>query len=353
MRTSAALLATSITIAVTAACTGDPKSPANPPMTDAAVTIPPEVKLMPPPASAPEELPGVDTSELNERELGLFWRWTSQLYAPCSDVAVSIAVCVKEARPCASCEPAAQFLAGRARFGDSQSEAIVAFTVRFGPDVKKVDLGDSPSKGPAGAPVTIVVWSDYECPACGYAVPKLEKMLEKHGNDVRLVHKLYPLKSHARSRYAARAALAAKKQGKYWEMEEALFAHQKALEDADLERYAKEIGLDMARFRRDYGDEKTADEIIERDRAEADKHGLTGTPFILINGRELDLGLFKLDRDLDTWIAMELAMRKKAAELRAAGPVTATPPASAAPSAGGAGTAAPSSAPAVPAAPAK
>jgi hypothetical protein len=310
--------ATSVVIATTAtACSGDPKTPTTGPRTDATITIPPEVKLLAAPQGQPEELPGIDTSELSERERGLFWRWASQLYAPCPEVAVSVAACVKEGRPCASCVPAARFLAGRARSGDSPNEAIVAFTVRFGPDVKKVDLADSPVKGPPTAPVTMVVWSDFECPACGYAVPWLDEVLEKHPGEVRLVHKLYPLKSHSRSRPAARAALAAKKQGKYWEMEKLLFSHQKALEDTDLEKYAKEIGLDMKRFQRDFADE-AAEEIIERDRAEADKHGLAGTPYILINGREFDLGLFKLDRDMESWIAMEIEISKKQVEMRAA-----------------------------------
>lgn len=324
MQPSSLLIATSIAIAVTAAaCAGDPPPPPNGPKSEPTVTIPPETKLLAAPTTEPEDLPGVDTSELTSRERGVFWRWASQLYAPCPEVAVSVAACVKEDRPCASCAPAARFLAGRARAGDGQSEAIVAFTVRFGPEVKKIDLGDSPVKGKPSAPVTIVVWSDYECPACGYAVPMLDELLEKHPDEVRLVHKLYPLNSHPHSRPAARAALAAKKQGKYWEMEKVLFSHQRALEDADLSGYAKEIGLDMAKFQKDFADPK-ADEIIDRDRAEADKHGLSGTPFIVINGREFDLGLFKLDRDLESWIATEVEIQKKDAQLRAIAAVGAT-----------------------------
>ena len=324
MRTTLIFFVSSVAIAVTAAaCAGDPHPSKDAAKADATIAIPPETKLLAAPTSEPQELPGIDTSRLDERERGVFWRWASQLYAPCPEVAVSVAECVKEGRPCASCGPAARFLAERARSGDSQSEAIVAFTVRFGPEVKKVDLADSPAKGRAGAPVTIVVWSDYECPACGYAVPRIEEVASKHEDEVRLVHKLYPLKSHTHSLPAARAALAAKKQGKYWEMEKQLFTHQKALEDADLEGYAKEIGLDLARFRRDIADPK-ADEIIERDRAEADKHGLAGTPFILINGREMDLALFKIDRDLEPWIAMEVDIQRKEAELRAIAGVGAT-----------------------------
>jgi predicted DsbA family dithiol-disulfide isomerase len=279
-----------------------------------------EPRMLEAPVSEPEELPGIDTSGLNARERKAYWRWVSQLYAPCTEVAVSIATCVKEARSCASCVPSARFLAQRARLGSSQNEALGAFMVRFGPDVKKIDLADSPARGPASAPITIVVWSDYECPACGYAVPLLEEILEKHANEVRLVHKLFPLKAHPHSRQAARAALAAKQQGKYWEMEKLLFANQRKLEDADLEGYAQSLKLDVLRFRRDLADPK-AEEVIERDGAEANKQGLSGTPFIVINGREFDLGFFKLDRDLETWIAAELEIVRSDAERHAIGAV--------------------------------
>lgn len=321
--------------------------------TDATVEVAREPKLTGEPESEPEDLPGVDTSELNERERKAFWLWATQLYAPCADVAVSIATCVKEARACSACAPAARFLAERARAGADRRDAMAAFTVRFGADVKKVDLADSPSKGPEGAPVTIVVWSDFECPACGRAVPYLGELAEKFPEDVRLVHKLYPLRTHTHARAAARAALAAKKQGKYWALEEILFKNQSKLEDADLEGHAAAAGLDLKRFRKDFADEKAADEIIERDKAEADKHGLSGTPFILINGREFDLGLFRLDRDLAAWVAAEIEIRKKdAAGTAVAADAAATTSATSVPETGATAAPGSTSAPATTGAPA-
>ena len=296
--------------ALVTACAGNPEPKSGGPVAE--VPIPKEVKLLPDPKTEPEDLPGVDMRDMTAREREVYWRLVSQLYAPCPEEAVSIATCVKEQRACASCVPAADLIAARVRDGAGANEAIAAFNVRFGNDVKTVDLADSPTRGPADAPVTIVVWSDFECPACGHAVPFLDEVLEKHANDVRLVHKLYPLKSHLRSRPAAKASIAARRQGKYWEMERALFKHQRALEDADLESYAKEIGLDMKRYAKDIADPK-CDEIIDRDRAEADKQGLSGTPFILVNGREFDLGFFRLDKDLEPWIASEVELARKKA----------------------------------------
>jgi len=297
-------------------CAGDPNAKSRTVTTDATVAILPEPKLITTAVGTPEELPGVDTSKLNAREREAYWRWVSQLYAPCPQIAASIADCVKLDGACAACVPAARFLAERARAGAPSNEAMAAFQLRFSADVKKVDLLDSPVRGPASAPVTVIVWSDYECPACGFAVPFLEEIQEKHPNDVRIVHKLYPLSTHPHSRQAARAALAAQKQGKYWEMEKLLFENQKSLEDSDLEGYAKKVGLDMARYKRDYAD-KAAEDVIDRDRADADKHGLSGTPFILINGREFDLSFFKLGGDLESWITTEIEITRKDAERRA------------------------------------
>jgi protein-disulfide isomerase len=319
------LFAVMAAISGIAACSGEKGPPPGHADSAPTVTIPPDVKLLAAPSGEPEELPGVNTTELSSRERRAYWSWVSQLYAPCPNVAVSVAECVAQERPCASCVAAAEFLAQRARMGASQNEAIAAYVVRFSKDVKKVDLADSPVMGPPGAPVTIIVWSDFECPACGYAVPFLDEVLSKYSNDVRLVHKLYPLKSHSHSHAAAHAAIAAKRQGKYWEMEKALFSHQKHLEDKDLEVYARNIGLDMQRFGRDINDPKCED-IIERDRAEAEKHGLSGTPFILINGREFDLGFFKLDRDLDSWISADIAIAKREAALGVAAAMNANLP---------------------------
>jgi DSBA-like thioredoxin domain-containing protein len=121
------------------------------------------------------------------------------------------------------------------------------------------------------------------------------------------VHKFYPLHFHTRAEPAARAAIAALDQGRYWEMERALFDHQGEQTDVDFDRYAKELGLDLARFHEDMRADRTT-KILERDRADADRAGLTGTPFILINGREFDLNYFHPDVDLEPWVALELEL---------------------------------------------
>jgi protein-disulfide isomerase len=252
-------------------------------------------------------LTGVDTAELTSRELGLWWRVVNESLAPCPQEPVSIAQCIDQARPCAACAPAASFLAGRVARGDSLRAIESAYAARFTAEARPIEVGDSPARGPIKAPVTIVVWSDFQCPSCRRGVPALDAAYEANPGAVRLVHKFYPLKVHPRAEDAARAAIAAADQGKYWELERSLFEHQAALEPQDIERYASDLGLDLARFRADLASARTT-AWLARDRAAADALGLDGTPFIFVNGRPFDLRLFSLDEDLSAWIRLEIAM---------------------------------------------
>jgi protein-disulfide isomerase len=263
------------------------------------------------PVTPPRQLPGVDTSALSDREKEGWWRLVSRLYAPCPDQAVSVAECVEQQRPCGGCAPLARFIAERMHSGDSTADAETAAAARFGPDVRTVDPADSPSKGPASAPVTIVVWSDFECPACGRMVPLLDEVTHKHPNDVRLVHKFYPLAKHPNAHKAALAAWAAQRQGKYWEYERKLFADQTRMSDADLVRHAKDVGLDMQRFEADRASD-AAEKTVARDKAAADAAGLSGTPHIVINGRKF-MAFEDPMADLEKWIQLELEMTAKTA----------------------------------------
>lgn len=266
---------------------------------------------LPPPTSPPEDLPGVVTGKLDDRERLAWWKLVNQLYAPCADQAVSIAQCVKEKRACNTCGPAAELLAGRVKLGATPADADAAYVARFGPNTKRAEVGSSPARGSERAPVTMFVWSDFQCPACGRAVPYLGELARKLGEEVRLVHKFYPLSKHPLAFEAARAAWAAQQQGKYWEMEHLLFSNQEAMSQTDLEGHAQKLGLDMARFRADMQSDK-AREAIERDKAEADRNGLRGTPFILVNGREFDTAWFKIEDDLEPWIRLDAKLARAA-----------------------------------------
>jgi thiol-disulfide isomerase/thioredoxin len=253
-------------------------------------------------------LAGVDTGGLTAREKRDWSTWVSEMLAPCPSEPVSIAQCVKESRKCAKCLPAARLLLKQVRAGKSRTQAEDAFFARFATDrVKAVDPNDSPSKGAASAPVTIVEWADFECPHCRHAAPVLEKIVETHPGKVRLVYKFYPLQAHVHGESAARAAVAAMKQGKFWEMHHILFEHQESMEPRDIEKYAREIGLDYAKWKADWESEATADRV-SRDRKQGDLLALSGTPAVFINGREFDLTKFDLNEDMEDWIAVELEL---------------------------------------------
>jgi protein-disulfide isomerase len=291
---------------------------------DASIVValpgPPGAPPLPVASSSPKGLAGVDTGGMVEREQKVWWKLMSELYSPCADQAVSVAQCVEEARPCAACTPAANFLAAKVQKGAMVDEVRAAYGLRFGPNIKRVDPADSPSRGPLDAPVTIVVWSDFECPHCRFTMPILDGLLKKYSPRVRLVHKFYPLRSHTNAEPAARAAIAAQNQGRYWEMERTLFANQGKLSPSDLDQYATSLQLDMNRYRADFGSSRT-DAVLARDRDDADRLGLAGTPFILINGREFALSYFHLDGELEAWVALEVDLTgQKTTPAKAAAP---------------------------------
>jgi protein-disulfide isomerase len=270
---------------------------------------PPPVEETAAPTAAPASLPGVDTSTLTPRELGKWGEYVGELLAPCSDQPVSIAVCVSESRACGTCLPAAKFLVERVRRGDTRAQAEAAYRSRFSPEaVKSIDVADSPSKGAVKPLVTLVEWADFECPFCGVAAPLLKNVVEKYPEQVRLVFKHYPLSAHQHSETAARAAVAAQRQGKFWPIQQALFENQKAgLDEANVLKLAREAGLDMKAFESDIASEATADSVA-RDRKQADELGLEGTPMIYINGRYFSLDHFDLRQDLEPWIALEIEL---------------------------------------------
>jgi protein-disulfide isomerase len=260
-------------------------------------------------AVAPTSLPGIDTSSLTPREQTKWSEYVGGLLAPCADQPVNIAVCVSESRPCEACVPAAKFLVERVRRGDTRAQAEAAYRARFSPDaVKPIDLAGSPSKGAAKPVVTLVEWADFECPFCGVAAPLLKGIVEKYPEQVQLVFKHYPLSAHQHAETAARAAVAAQRQGKFWPVQQALFENQKAgLDESNILKLAREAGLDMKEFEADIASEATADSVA-RDRKQADALGLEGTPMIYINGRHFSLEQFDLRQDLEPWIALEIEL---------------------------------------------
>jgi protein-disulfide isomerase len=262
----------------------------------------------PGPASDPSatpgnvELPGIDTHGFTPRERHEFSRYVTEYLAPCAEVPVPIAQCVQEKRACTACLAAAEAIAKAVREGMSTDQVDQLYKERFDAHgAKTIALEGSPSRGPDAAAVTIVEFADFECPYCQRIAPLLDQLFEKHKTEVRMVYKFMPLPMHSRGEPAARAAVAAQNQGKFWEMDHALFAAGGRLEDVDIDGFAQQLGLDMARFHADEASPATKARI-DADRKLADDLGVKGTPTFYINGRE-----FNLKTDMEEWVKGELA----------------------------------------------
>ena len=145
---------------------------------------------------------------------------------------------------------------------------------------------DDPVRGAARAPVTIVEFSDFQCPFCGRVNPTIERIEQAYGKQVRIVWKNQPLPMHPQAMPAALAAEAAREQGKFWEMHDRLFQNQQTLSPAAYEAYARELGLDVARWKADMASPR-AKERVEADSQLGNRLGANGTPTFFVNGEKV------------------------------------------------------------------
>ena len=158
-------------------------------------------------------------------------------------------------------------------------------TKTFGETVWKVPVRESdPSIGAPDAPLTVVVFSEFQCPFCRKGTALLKRILEEYGDDVRIVFKNYPLPFHKDAYLASEAALAAEAQGKFWEMHDVLFKNQRTLSKQHLEEFAEKLGLDMVLFRKDIVSRRFR-ETIEAQMEDGRNVGVRGTPNYFVNGR--------------------------------------------------------------------
>ncbi len=143
---------------------------------------------------------------------------------------------------------------------------------------------NAPSKGPADAKVTIVAFSDFECPFCSRVNPTIKEIEDTYGKDVRLVFRHLPLPFHKNAGPAAEASMAAHEQGKFWQMHDKLFSDQRNLTRENFDKWAQEIGLDMKKFgaAMDSGKYKS---YVEADERYAGTVGARGTPAFFVNGK--------------------------------------------------------------------
>ncbi len=165
---------------------------------------------------------------------------------------------------------------------DSNKKSFSTLSIDF---VRDINTAGSPTRGPADAPVTIALFTDFECPYCRKIEPLIAQVQERNAKNVKVVFKNMPLQFHKFADPAARAALAADIQGKFWEFHDALFALEN-LNDEAIEDIAAKLGLDVEKWKKDK-DSPEVRKRINTDVQDAQKAGVTGTPTIFINGRLL------------------------------------------------------------------
>ncbi len=154
-------------------------------------------------------------------------------------------------------------------------------------DPYELSLTEAPVRGSPDAPVTIVEFSDFQCPYCAAVRPTLDEILKEYHGRVRLVFKHFPLDFHENAFLAHQAALAANEQGKFWEMHDRIFANQRAMKRDDLIRTARDLGLDMDRFVADM-DSGRFQPTVEANKKEGTRLGVNGTPSFVVNGKFLE-----------------------------------------------------------------
>jgi len=160
-------------------------------------------------------------------------------------------------------------------------------------DPISIPVDGDPVLGPKDAKVTIVEFSDFQCPYCAVAVVKLSALLKAYPTDVKLIFKQYPLEMHSQAALAAAAALAAHRQGKFWLLHDAMFAGRTHLSRPTILAMAGKAGLDLKRFQQDW-DSPAIKQALAREQAEGDKIGVEATPTIFIDGQK-----YNGDLDLD------------------------------------------------------
>jgi len=229
--------------------------------------------------------PGIDISKLDDFERKVFFRIVKRESSVCGK-GHSLLYSAKHDAACRAAFYALRYVVRLVDAVFTDSEISERLENRFRTQrVPHFDLASSPYKGPASARVTIVEFVDYECPHCRHAQALLRQALGEYPKDVKVYFKHFPLSMHAGARAAAEGAVAAQKQGKFWSFNDEVWDKMDDLTPAVLEKIAKSVGLDVARWRKDAGSEAVKDRV-KADRAEGDALEITGTPTIYINGRK-------------------------------------------------------------------
>ncbi len=246
-------------------------------------------------------LPAVDLNGLTPARQASALKALREQACPCG-CDMKVAECRVKDPGCTYSKGMSGVLVDSLKAGKSTPEAVkAAVASKYGhiPQHKLLDdpvlipVANAPSIGPANARITLVEFSDFQCPYCVKAVGQLKTVMKAYPNDIKLIFKQFPLDSHSQAAGAALAAMAAHRQGKFWEMHDALFAHREDLSRNALPGIAGAAGLDMKRFNADLTSAEIKN-LVLRDISDGEKAGVDATPTIFIDGRRYN-GSLALD----------------------------------------------------------
>ncbi len=237
-------------------------------------------------------LPNVDFSGLTktQTDVALSVLRTETCTCGCN---LKLAECRVVDTPCGYSRTLASFVVRDASLGKSadtvradlrqvetQPPPVLAQPIRLSVD------GD-PMKGPPNAKVTIVEFSDFQCPFCAKATGEVAQILQRYPKDVRFFFKQFPLETHSQAALAAEASLAAQAQGKFWEMHDKMYSDFRHITHAKILLWAKEVGLDMGRFTSELDSHKYAARVASEEN-QGERAGVEGTPTFFIDGKKLN-----------------------------------------------------------------
>jgi protein-disulfide isomerase len=237
-------------------------------------------------------LPGVKVSGLSVAQKAQVLAIAKQESCSCG-CKMTIAACLSQDRSCLTSRTLATALAQEIKAGKTPAAAKAilantAYITKLHDELANapvaLKIAGAPTKGPAAAKLTIVEFSDFQCPFCRTGADALNTIAKAYPRDVRVVFKQFPLESHSQAAFAAEASLAAQAQGKFWEMHDRIFANPRALTEANFIAWAKEFGMDVARFTSDLKSHKYQN-VVQTETREGLDAGVEGTPTVFLNGR--------------------------------------------------------------------
>ena len=247
------------------------------------------------------ELPAVDLSELSATQKSAVLKMLREQDCNCG-CNLKIAECRMKDPKCGYSRALAAAVAREFKAGKSADQVygILAELQKQGPvqprvleNAVAIPVKGRPSRGPESAKITIVTFSDFQCPYCALAAPKAVALADRYPKDIRLVFKQFPLDFHSNAYHAAEAALAANAQGKFWPLHDKMFANFRQLSRENILLWAGELGLDMNAFKAALDSGKYRP-VIDREVNEGAGVGVMGTPTFFINGKRYN-GPFELD----------------------------------------------------------